>query len=310
MAQDKFEYDVIIAGGGPAGLSALLWCEDLGLDALLLEKDNETGGQLLRTHNVINNYLGIKASNGRELSDIFLRQLPKKKTSLLTGAEIVKADLANKKVTLADSTTYSSRGIIIATGVRRRKLMVPGEDEFRHRGIIDSGVKARNDVSGKTVVIIGGGDAAVENALILSETAHKIHLVHRNRTFKARTEFVQKARKKNNIEFCLDNQITKICGNKAIEYVESRHLNSGVISRVETDAVLIRIGTEPNTDLFSGQLALDRAHYVMTDRNCATSQPGVYAVGDVANQAAPTISTAVGNGSSAVKALFLEMFFR
>jgi len=310
MAKKNSKYDVIIAGGGPAGLSALLWCNDLGLDAILIERENETGGQMLLTHNSIKNYLGIDARNGRELRDIFLFQVNKKKMELHTGAEIVEADLANKRVILANGTSYSSRSIIIATGVRRRKLMVPGEDEFRGRGIVKSGVMARNEVSGKTVVIVGGGDAAIENALLLSETAHKIYVVHRSQTFKARNEFVQRARKTNNIELCIDTQITKISGTESVESVESKHLISGVISKVEADAVLIRIGVEANTDLFREQIDLDEAGYVIIDANCSTSLPHVYAVGDVANPVAPTISVAAGHGSAAAKAIFSRIIFR
>ncbi|MFN0280293.1 MAG: NAD(P)/FAD-dependent oxidoreductase, partial [Pyrinomonadaceae bacterium] len=139
MVEKNTDYDVIIAGGGPAGLSSLLWCAELGLTAILIEKEPEFGGQLLHTHNSIKNYLGIEAVNGRELRDIFLRQIEKAKIKRLTGAEIVEADLTQKSVTLADGTKYSSRAIIIATGVRRRKLIVPGEEELRGRGILESG---------------------------------------------------------------------------------------------------------------------------------------------------------------------------
>ncbi|MFN0279127.1 MAG: NAD(P)/FAD-dependent oxidoreductase, partial [Pyrinomonadaceae bacterium] len=212
-------------------------------------------------------------------------------------------------VTLADGTKYSSRAIIIATGVRRRKLIVPGEEELRGRGILESGLTAKNEVSGKTVLIIGGGDAALENALILSETAHKILVVHRGREFRSRTEFVQKARDAQKIEFCLDTQITNIIGTEAVESVELKHLISGEITRVEVDAVLIRIGVEPNTELFRGQIELDEPGYVIIDSNCATSLSGIFAAGDVVNRTAPTISAAVGHGALAVKHIHRKINF-
>ena len=310
MVEKNIDFDVLIAGGGPAGLSALLWCAELGLSAILLEKEAEFGGQLLHTHNAIQNYLGIEAANGREMRDSFLRQLENTGIKRLTGAEIVEADLVRKTVTLADGTAISGHAIIIATGVRRRKLMVPGEVEFRGRGILDSGVTAMDEVRGKTVLIVGGGDAALENALILSETAREILVVHRRGELTARREFVKKARESEKIELLFNTQITEIIGKEGVEAVETKHLTSGRLLRMQTDAVLIRIGVEPNTELFRGQIELDDEGYVIIDRNCATSLQGVFAVGDVANRLAPTISTAVGHGAAAVKAIFREINLR
>lgn len=307
MAKRDTEFDVIIAGGGPAGLSALLWCADLGLNAILLEKETEFGGQLLLTHNAILNYLGAEAENGRELRDVFLRQIEKTKMKRLTGTEIVEADLDQKTLTLADGTKYSSRAIIIATGVRRRKLNVPGEAEFSGRGILESGKLAAADMLGKTVVIVGGGDAALENALILNETANKIFVVLRRNKFTARKEFVEKARESNKIEFYFDTQITKIIGKEHVEAVQLKHLTLGNLSLIDTDAVLIRIGVEPNTELLSGKISLDDYGYVVINENGATSMKGVYAVGDAVNCIAPTISSAVGQASSAVKAILLAI---
>lgn len=306
MAEKNTRFDVIIAGGGPAGLSALLWCSDLGLNAILIEKEVELGGQLLLTHNVIQNYLGVETANGCELRDIFLRQFEDTKMRWLTGARIVEADLTRKTLTMADGTSYSGRAIIIATGVRRRKLMVPGEEEFRGRGILESGKKSLDEMRGRTVVIAGGGDAALENALILNETSGKIIVVHRRSQFTARKEFMLAAQKLNKIEFCTEMQITKIFGNDMVEGVELKHLTSGELSRIDTDSVLIRIGVEPNTEIFRGQIKGDEAGYIMIDSNCATSVKGIFAVGDVANRIAPTISAAIGQGSTAAKAILKE----
>ncbi|MBK8466375.1 MAG: FAD-dependent oxidoreductase [Chloracidobacterium sp.] len=307
MTQNKSKYEVIIAGGGPAGLSALLWCKDLGLDAILIEKESETGGQLLRIHNIVRNHLGAEGVNGRHLRDAFLRQLENQKFQWITDAEVIEADLGQRIVTLSNGAKYSGQAIIIATGVRRRKLNVPGEEEFFGKGILESGFKARDDVKGRDVLIVGGGDAALENALLLSETAGKVVVVHRRNEFTARREFVEKAKGSRNIDFIFNAQISEIRGNNGVESVEIRHRNSESRSRIKTNIVLIRIGVEPNTEIFREQIDLDDAGYVIVDANCLTSVPHVYAVGDAANPIAPTISVAVGNGSAAAKAIFAEL---
>ncbi len=310
MINENAEFDLVIAGGGPAGLSALLWCAELGLDAILLEKEREFGGQLLLTHNAIRNYLGVEAANGLEMRDTFFRQVANTGVKRLNGAEIIEADLVRKTMTLADGKEYSGRTIIIATGVRRRKLGVPGEEEFCGRGILESGVKALDEVRGKIVVIVGGGDAALENALILSESADKVFVVHRRDQFTARPDFVMRARASEKVEFCLDAEITAIAGKEMVESVELKHPSSGSVSQMQIDAVLIRIGVEPNTELFRGQIELDDAGYAITDENCRTGLPCVFAVGDVVNRDAPTIAAAIGHGATAVKAILGEMNFR
>ena len=170
MSGNKTTYDVVILGGGRPALTAI-WCADLGLEAILLEREAEFGGALLRIYNRITNYPGLITENGRDMRDQFLQTAENFKFERRTSAEIVSADLAAKCVTLANGDCITGRSIIIATGTRRRELGIPGESEFIGCGILDSGVRQKNEVAGKHVLVVGGGDAAVENALILSETA-------------------------------------------------------------------------------------------------------------------------------------------
>ncbi len=303
MAQNKADFDVIIIGGGPGGLSAAFWCAELGLKAILLEKEEELGGQLLRTFNAIKNHLGVEAANGREMRDIFLRQVEKRDVTLRRGSAIAAADLVEKTIVLADGSQYSARAIIIATGVSRRKLGVPGEAEFRGLGILESGEGTKNDVAGKRILIVGGGDAALENALILSRTADRVFVVHRRSEVRARDEFVKGCRRDEKIEFILNTKATAIIGNEAVEAVDLENISTKTASRIPVDAVLIRIGEEPNTGLFGGQVEMDDADFVCTDSNCVTNLPNIFAIGDVANPVAPTISSAVGAGATAAKAI-------
>jgi thioredoxin reductase (NADPH) len=294
-------FDVVIIGGGAGGISAACWCDELGLKTLLLESEPELGGQLLWTHNPVKNHLGVEAENGRELRDRFVSQAANYNFSLRTGAEVSGADLENKIVTLQTGEDFSARALIIATGIRRRKLDVAGEAELKGKGILESGKRDAEKVKGKNVCIVGGGDAALENALILAETARRVTLVHHRKDFRARSEFLEKARQNPSIEILTEAAVTKIIGHEKVEGVEIKNADETFILPVE--AVLIRAGVEPNTGLFRGKLKLDKNGYIETDSRCETSVDKVFAVGDVANPLAPTVSSAVGMGATAAKVI-------
>lgn len=304
LNQIRTKFDVIIIGGGVGGLSTALWCDELGLSALLLESQKELGGQLLWTHNAIKNYLGREAENGREMRDAFLEQIEKRNFELHLQAQIADINFTTKEITLKDWTKISARAIVIATGVRRRKLNVADEEKFAGRGIIESGKKNASEVAGKKVVIVGGGDAAFENALILAETAEKVLLAHRRKDFRARQEFIEKVENNPKIEILHETTIQKLSGGKRLESVELLDLATEEVRIVPADALLIRIGVEPNTSIFYGNLKTDQSGYIEITRDCETSIRGVYAVGDVANPLVPTISSAAGMGATAAKVIF------
>src|SRR5256712_5843349 len=184
-------HDVLIIGAGPAGLSAARWCDELGLDTLVLEAAEKVGGQLLSVHNPIENYLGVRAANGRELRDDFVEQTKDCDFDLWTNVEIHSVDLRDKRITLRTGESLQAIAMIIATGVRRRKLGIPGETDFEGHGIIESGARDRNLFAGKDVCVIGGGDAAVENALLLAEGCPTVTLAHRSKGFRARRDVAE-----------------------------------------------------------------------------------------------------------------------
>ena len=301
--KSEIDFDVLIIGGGVAGLSTALWCDELGLSALLLEEQAEFGGQLLWVHNEIKNYPGREAKNGRELRDFFLEQIERRPFERRFAARAAEIDLEKKEVRLADRTVVSARAVVIATGIRRRKLNVDGEHEFKGRGILESGKKDSEMATGKKVLVIGGGDAAFENALILAEKASEVTLVHRRRDFRARAEFVEQVKAHPKISILTETIVEEMAGRTNLESVRLTRA-TGETLVLQTDAVLIRVGVEPNTEIFRGQLKLDRQGYIDIDRNCATSVEGVYAVGDAANPLAPTVSSAAGMGATAAKAIF------
>jgi thioredoxin reductase (NADPH) len=296
-------HDVLIIGAGPAGLSAARWCDELGLDTLVLEQGTETGGQLLTVHNRIENYLGLSATNGRELRDLFLEQTKSAEFDLWTNVEINDVDLRSRRITLKSGEELNAISIIIATGVRRRRLGIPGETEFAGRGMIESGARDRDLFAGQDVCVIGGGDAAAENALLFSEVCPTVTMVHRGRRLSARREFAEALATNHCVTVFKESQVQRIIGNDEIEAVEI--LRGGAIKpfQMAVKGVLVRIGVEPNTDLFREQLNIDERGYVIVNGQQETNVTNVFAIGDVANRLAPTVSGAVGAGATAAKVI-------
>ncbi|HEY5991245.1 MAG TPA: NAD(P)/FAD-dependent oxidoreductase [Candidatus Udaeobacter sp.] len=296
-------HDVLIIGAGPAGLSAARWCDELGLDTLVLEQHEEVGGQLLSVYNPIENYLGVRAANGRELRDRFVDQTKDCDFDLWTNVEIESVDLKARRVVLRSGEQLQSIAIIIATGLRRRKLGIPGENEFRGRGLIESATRDRDQLAGKDVCVIGGGDAAAENALLLAEVCPTVTLVHRGRRLRARREFIEKLHSNHCITVFPESVVRRIIGNEQVEAVEIERAGAIKPFQMAVQGVLVRIGFQPNTELFQGTLETDERGYVIVGSQQETSVGNVFAIGDVANPVAPTISSAVGAGATAAKVI-------
>jgi len=296
-------HDVLIIGAGPAGLSAARWCDELGLDTLVLEQREEIGGQLLSVHNPIKNYLGIHTTSGSELRDHFVEQIKTSDFDLWTNVEIESVDLKAKRVILKSGEELQSIATIIATGLRRRRLGIPGETEFEGRGIIESGARDRDSLKGKDVCVIGGGDAAAENALLLAEVCPTVTLVHRGRKMRARREFTEALPTNHCVTVFPESVVHRIIGSEQVEAVEIERAGAIKPFQMAVQGVLIRIGWEPNTDFISGQLELDELSYVIVGSQQETSVANVFAVGDVANPLAPTIAGAVGAGATAAKVI-------
>ena len=296
-------HDVIIIGAGPAGLSAAFWCDELGLDTLVLEQAEKIGGQLHRVHNPIENYLGVKSRNGEELLELFSRDVDAAEFDLWTGTAIDSIDLRAKRVSLRSGERLQAISIIIATGVRPRDLGIPGEKEFAGKGIIESGTRDREIFAGRDICVVGGGDAAVENALLLAEVCPTVTLVHRGKKLRARREFAEGVQPNNRITVFTESVVMRIMGDAEVEAVEIQRKGGLKPFQLAVRGVLIRIGVDPNTDLFREQLAVDEKGYVSVNSEQETSVSMVFAVGDVSNPFAPTISGATGAGATAAKVI-------
>jgi thioredoxin reductase (NADPH) len=210
-------------------------------------------------------------------------------------------NLNTRRIVLRSGEELQAICLIIATGVRRKRLGIPGELELVGRGVMESGKRDRDQFAGKDVCVVGGGDAAAENALLLSEVCPTVTLVHRGKKLRARAEFVERLRGEHCITVFTDSVVRRIIGESQVEGVEI--MRGGAIKSFEmaVRGVLVRIGVEPNTELFQDQLHMDERGYIVVTGEQETSVGNVFAVGDVSNPLAPTISGACGAGATAAK---------
>src|SRR5215472_6203324 len=303
-------HDVIIIGAGPAGLAAAFWCDELGLDTLLLEQQESVGGQLHRIYNPISNYPGLKTANGAEMLEHFAAGVDAADFDLWTNVEIESVNLRSRQIALRSGESLQAIALIIATGVRRRRLGIDGEETFIDRGIIESGTRDRELFKGQDVCVVGGGDAAAENALLLAEVCPTVTLVHRGKSLRARREFVERLKGNHCITVFTESRLQRIIGTDRVEAVEI--LRQGAIKpfQMAVGGVLIRIGVEPNSDLFADQLPLDQQRYIVVDARQETAVQNVFAIGDIANPPAPTISGGAGAGATAAKIIAARLSSR
>ena len=302
MSLEGKDFDVVIVGAGPAGMSAALWCDDLGLSCCVIESSRIFGGQLHLIHNSIKNHLGSHFIDGADCLEHFSESLKGRHFESRIGVNVQEIDVPRLVVRLSDGAALAGKAIVIASGVRRRELRVPGESEYYGKGIIDSGARFREQANGQSVAVVGGGDAALENALILAEHADRVYLVHRRNEFTAKPEFVESVRSNSKIEVLTNSVVKAFAGAGNLEFVDVRGAD-GQLTRLSAGIAVIRIGVEPKTDFVSPAIDADSNGYLNVDHEGRTSAKLIYAVGDVASPVSPTISSAVGTAATAVKSI-------
>ena len=296
--------DVVIIGGGSAGMSAALWCADLGIAAVIVEALPILGGQLGWIHNQVRNYPGRIFANGSEMRKAFEESIEDVECERRLSQTAVKVEAGT--VFLSGDQKIEAKAVVIATGVRRRSLDVPGEEELFGNGILESGMKQRTSVAGKRVAVIGGGDAALENALLLSDLAERVYIIHRRESFRGRGEFIERARRHPKIEMRMNSMAERFAGETHLEEIHIQH--GGSVEKIRIDHAIVRIGVQPNSEIAESLAAKDEQGYLIVDAQCRTSATGVWAIGDVANPVSPTIATAVGTGATCAKSI--ERFIR
>ena len=290
-------YDVVIIGGGPGGYTAALYAARAGLDVLVLEKLS-AGGQMALTSQ-IDNYPGFpEGIDGFELADKMQQQAERfgARTEL---AQVFSADLtAEPKHLVTSEGDFYSRAVIIATGADARKLGLPMETELTGRGVNYCAHCDGHFYRGKTVVVVGGGNTAVADALYLSRLAKKVILVHRRDTLRATKVYHAQLQKAENVEFIWNSTVSGLRYGDKLTGAELTDVRSGEKTKIVCDGLFVSIGRKPNTELFS-QVEKDESGYILADESTKTSLPGVFAVGDVRAKELRQIVTAVSDGAVA-----------
>jgi thioredoxin reductase (NADPH) len=291
-------YDVIIIGGGPAGLTAGLYNARARLNVLLLER-LAPGGQVLTT-DWVENYPGFPDGiSGFELMDRMKRQAEKFDLKIRND-EVMKLELSEKrKVVLTSGGQMQSKVIILACGASWKKLGVEGEDRLMGKGISFCATCDGPFYRDQEVAVIGGGDTAVEEAVFLTRFVKRIYLIHRRDKLRATKLLQERAMAEDKIEFIWDTVPLRILGESDVEGIELKHLKTGNIRQKAVRGVFVFVGTIPNTELVKGLVKLDQNGFVITDDNMQTSMPGVFAAGDIRSKLFRQISTAVGEGAAA-----------
>ncbi len=291
-------YDVMIVGGGPAGYTAALYCARAGLSTLVLEKLS-AGGQIALTEQV-DNYPGFdEGIDGFTLGQKMEAQAERfgAETEL---TEVLSLSLqGDVKSAVTSDGTFQARVVILATGANPRPLGVADEEAFLGRGVHYCAACDGMFYRGKTVAVVGGGNTAAADALLLSRVAKEVHLIHRRDSLRATKIYHQPLQEASNVVFHWNSTVESLLPGEAFTGLRLRDKVSGAVTDLACDGVFVSIGRSPNTALVAGQVELDPAGYVVADETTRTNLPGVFAVGDVRTKALRQVVTAAADGAVA-----------
>ena len=298
MPNPDRDYDVVIIGGGPAGLSAGIYTSRARLNSLLIER-GVVGGQILNAEQV-ENYPGFpEGISGFDLTQLMHQQAArfglKTVTAEVTGIEIT----GEQKLVKTSEGDFVARAVVIASGSERQKLGVPGEAEFTGRGVSYCATCDAAFFREKPVVVLGGGNAAITEALHLSKFASRIVVIHRRRQLRATRILQEKAFADPKIEFLWDTVVEEIVGEAFVNRIRVRNVTTGQESTLDVAGVFVSIGFKPNTDYLKGTLSLDATGAIVTNDRMETGIPGILAAGDIRSNSVRQVISAAGDGAMA-----------
>lgn len=297
--QQETVRDMVIIGGGPAGYTTALYAVRAGLDALVLEK-LAAGGQMALTHQ-IDNYPGFEEGiDGFTLGEKMKKQAERFGAQTLT-AEVIRLDLqAEPKVVETSEGTILARTVVLAMGANPRELGVAEEQEMIGRGVAYCAACDGMFYRGRTVAVVGGGNSAAADALLLSRVAKEVIVIHRRDTLRASRMEQEPLMKAQNVRFCWNSVVTELLHDDLLTGVRLKNVQTGEETTLPLDGLFVSIGRKPASGLVKDQLALDETGYIIADESTSTAIPGVYAVGDLRTKPIRQIVTAVADGASAV----------
>lgn len=299
---ENTHFDAIIIGGGPAGMTAGIYLSRARLRTLIIS-DGVPGGQMVLTHEIAN-YPGVESISGYQLANIMKKQAKNFGCTIKSNAQISDLQLEGevKTVSLADGTIYTANAIILTPGGRSRTLNVPGEETFKGQGISYCATCDGDFFTGKEIVVVGGGNSALEEAVSLTKYATKVTIVHQFDHFQAFEYAVEEAKANPKIHFMMESTITRFHGNEKLESVDIKNLKTGEEQNFRTDGVFIFIGYVPNTEFLKGKVELNQWNEIVVDTDMATHIPGIYAAGDSIVKRYRQVTTAVGDATVAALA--------
>lgn len=301
MEKELKELELLIIGGGPAGLSAAIYAARAKMDMLLLE-EQLLGGQV-RSSYTIENYPGFKVVEGGNLADLMAEQAKNLGAKIENFSQILKVNLSDKeKVIETKKYIYKPKAIIISTGATPKKLPIPNEEKFSSRGIHYCAVCDAAMYEGSVVGVVGGGNSALEEALFLSKFASKVIMIRRYDYFKGEKANLDEVLTNPKIEIMYNWDLTNVDGDQFVNKVFIKNTKTGEEKEIHVNAVFGYVGTDPKTEFFKDYLELSPEGYVITNESMETNVKGVYAAGDVREKQFRQITTAVADGTIAALA--------
>lgn len=294
--------DVIIIGSGPAGMGAAIYGKRAGLDTLVMEGTGMSGGQVTQTYEV-DNYLGLPGVNGFDMAMTFQAHVEKLGADFEMGVVNRIEKKENYFEVITDEKKYETKTVILATGASHNKLMVPGEEELAGMGVSYCATCDGAFFRGRTTMVVGGGDVAIEDAIFLARGCEKVYLVHRRDELRGAKILQDSLMSLPNVEIIWDSVVQEIQGEEQVEQVKILNRKTGEEKEVKVDGIFIAVGIHPNTESFADLVATDGNGYIVAGENCETSVPGIFVAGDTRTKELRQIITAVADGANAINSV-------
>lgn len=295
-------FDVIVIGGGPAGLTAGIYLSRAKIKTLVLN-EGTAGGQMVLTHEIAN-YPGVEKINGYQLSSIMKKQAQSFGCTVRANVKITSLNISGEEkiIEINGKETFSARSVILATGGKSRTIGALGEDKFKGMGISYCATCDGDFFQDKNIIVVGGGNSALEEAVSLTKYASSVTVVHQFDHFQAFESAIEEAKSNSKISFIMESEIQEFKGEQSLKSVIIKNMRTGEIFEKEIDGVFILIGYVPSTEKVKGKVELNSRNEIITDENMATSVPGVFAAGDSRQKKYRQVTTAVSDGTIAALA--------